>query len=145
MFDVRPCPGNIEHRTPNIQHRTNLLYCRRVLVFQVAQSGDALLPFLDERIELGNLDGVLALFLFAETEQVSPVRRTPTVEEEFVLFADGGAQRVVTGNILAQLAGANSKLNRDFAGSAEVAEFAQMNAVLVQPGSRVGGSSQIDK
>ena len=61
-------------------------------MFQVAQSGDARFPLGNERIELGNLDGVLALFLFAETEQVSPVRRTPTVEEEFVLFADGGVQ-----------------------------------------------------
>src|SRR2546425_8298867 len=96
MFDVRPGPGNIEHRTPNIQQRTNLLHRRRVLMFQVAQFGDALLPFLDERIELGNLDGVLALFLFAETEKVSPVRRSPTVEEEFVLFANGGAQNLAS-------------------------------------------------
>src|SRR2546427_803870 len=65
-------------------------------MFQVAQSGDARFPLGNERIELGNLDSVLALFLFAKTEKVGPVRRTPTMEEEFVLFADRGAQNLAS-------------------------------------------------
>src|SRR5438132_10086483 len=96
MFDVRACPGNTEHRTPNIQQRTNFLHRRRVLMRQVAQFGDARFPLGDERIELGKLDGVLALFPFAETEEVRPVRRPPAVEEEFVLLADGGVQNSKT-------------------------------------------------
>src|SRR5205809_4212322 len=65
-------------------------------MFQVAQVGDARFPLGNERIEFGNLDGVLALFLFAKTEKIRPVSRSPTVEEEFVLFADGGAQNLAS-------------------------------------------------
>src|SRR5580765_1016138 len=61
-------------------------------MFQVAQFGNARFPLGNERIESRKLDGVLALFPFAEPEKVGPVRRSPTVEEEFVLFADGGIQ-----------------------------------------------------
>ena len=64
-------------------------------MFQVTQFGDALFPFGNEGLELGKFHRVLALFPFAETEEVGPVGRPPTVEEELVLFADGGAQRLV--------------------------------------------------
>ena len=69
-------------------------------MFQVTQLRDSHFPFRDERVELGNLDGVLALFLFAKPEEVSPVFGAPTMEEEFVLFADGGAERLIAGELL---------------------------------------------
>ncbi len=76
------------------EQRLHLLHRRRVLVLQVAELGDTGFPFGDERIELGNLDGVLALLVFAEAEEIGPVLRTPAVKEEFVLFADGGAEQI---------------------------------------------------
>ena len=69
-------------------------------MFQVTQPGNTPLPFGDERVELGNLDGVLTLLLFAKPEEISPVLRTPAMEEEFVLFADGGAERLIAGEAL---------------------------------------------
>ncbi len=57
-----------------------------------AELGDAGFPFGDEGFELRDLDGVLALFVFSEAEEVGPVGGAPAMEEEFVLLADAGEQ-----------------------------------------------------
>ena len=62
----------------------------------------------DERVELGNLDGISALFTFTETKNVSVVRRAPAVEKEIVLFEDGCAQSWPRGFAPAELAGDTS-------------------------------------
>ena len=49
---------------------------------------------LDERVELGDLDGVLPLLVLAEAEQVRLVLRPPAVEEQLVLRDDRLAQRL---------------------------------------------------
>ena len=57
-----------------------------------AQLGDFFFLRGDERIELRNLAGVLALLVLAETEQIRFVFRTPAVEIEAILGDDGLAQ-----------------------------------------------------
>src|SRR5258708_2591974 len=54
-----------------------------------AQLGDFLFLFLDEWIKLRNFAGVLALLLFAETEEISLILRPPAMEIEAVFFDDG--------------------------------------------------------
>ena len=101
----------------------------RILVFQVAEFSDALLPFLDQRIELGNLDGVLALLLFPKAEKVCPIRRAPAVEEKFVLLPDGGAQRFFPFCVPDIAAGEG---HHDVSGDNSVSAFCEMNSVLGQ-------------
>ena len=48
----------------------------------------------DERIEPRDLDGVVALLVLAEAEQIGVVLRPPAVEEEVVLAVDRGAERL---------------------------------------------------
>src|SRR5690606_37032297 len=50
------------------------------------EAGDLLLGFSHQRIELRDLDGVVALFVLAEAEQVGEVLRPPAVEVELVLL-----------------------------------------------------------
>ena len=57
------------------------------------QLGQRSISFAKQRIELRHLSRVLALLVFAETEDVGVVRRAPAVEEEIVLARQHGAQR----------------------------------------------------
>ena len=56
------------------------------------QPVDLRLDLGDERIEHRHLLGIAPLLALAEAEDVSPVRRPPAVEEEFVFADDGGAE-----------------------------------------------------
>src|SRR5262245_61968085 len=56
------------------------------------QFGDLLLLCLDQRVELRDLAGVLALLVLAEAEQVGDVLRPPAVEVQLVLLEDRLAQ-----------------------------------------------------
>src|SRR5689334_13843833 len=57
-----------------------------------AKPGDFFLLGLQESVELRDFLRVLALFVFAEREQMGVSFRTPVMEEEFVFFQDGLAQ-----------------------------------------------------
>jgi hypothetical protein len=48
----------------------------------------------DEWVEPGDLDGVIALFVFPEARQVGDVLRPPAVEKQVVLAIDGGPKRL---------------------------------------------------
>ena len=60
--------------------------------FERTELRDAFLLGLDQRIELGNLDGVIALLAFPKAEDVGHVLRARTVKEPFVLAEDGLAE-----------------------------------------------------
>ena len=55
---------------------------------RLAEPGDLPLLRLDQRVELRDLDRVVALLVLAEAEQVRDVLRPPAVEEEQVLGVD---------------------------------------------------------
>ena len=59
---------------------------------QHAEFGDFGFGLGDQGVELGDFDRVVALFVFAESEQVGEVLRPPAVEVELVLVTDGAAQ-----------------------------------------------------
>src|SRR5438270_13695477 len=54
----------------------------------IDQLRDLSFEFGDDRVELGDLDGILALFVFAEKEDVRVVLRAPAVEVLAVLLVD---------------------------------------------------------
>ena len=48
----------------------------------------------DQRVELRDLDGVVALLVLAKAEEIRDVLRPPPIEEQIVLAVDRGPQRL---------------------------------------------------
>src|SRR5438309_60820 len=55
---------------------------------RLAEPGDLSFLGFHQRVEPGNLDGVVALLMTAEPEQIGDVLRPPAVEEQAVLVVD---------------------------------------------------------
>ena len=73
---------------------------------RLSQPGDLLLLGLDERVEQGDLAGVVALLVLAEAEEVRLVLGPPAVEVQLVLGVDRlaeGLDLVVVGPVDAQV------------------------------------------
>ena len=87
---------------------------------------------LDERVELGDLDGVVALFAFTETEDISVIGRAAAVEEQGVLTEDRGAQGFGRrgGLIPAGLVHLPAELGGDAFAERTVTTFGQVDAVV---------------
>jgi len=68
----------------------------KMLDRRLAQCGDPLFAFRDQRIELWNFHGVVALFVTPKQEQVRFVLRAVSMEEKGVLFQDFVAELLVS-------------------------------------------------
>ena len=95
---------------------------------------------LDERVELRDFDGVVALFALTEAEDVGVVGRAAAVEEERVLSQDRGAQgfRGGGGFIPGILVHAPAQLGGDAFAERAVAAFGEVDAVV---GAEVEGDA----
>ena len=54
----------------------------------ISELFDFTLPFIDDRVKLRNLLGIVSLLVLAEKKKVGLVGRTPAVEEQTILFDD---------------------------------------------------------
>ena len=96
---------------------------------EVAQRGDFLFLGGDERVELRNLDGIVALLVFSKAEDVRHVLRTRTVEEEFVFAVDDFAECSGWSGFETRVL-RNAELRADAIGNGAVACVMGVNAVL---------------